>query len=237
MQLTVVVCAYNEEKYLGDCLSSLLKDAPANLHLIIVVDNASTDRTAEIARSFDKVRVVSEPRKGLTRARQKGFVEAQTELIAYVDADTRILPGWYKFLNEAFDRDPALVCVSGPYEYHFDINAWQKFWIKTYLKVVAMVYRAKQPVIFGGNFAVRRQALEKIGGFDTSIEFYGEDTNLARRLAKVGKLKFEDRFMLQTSARRLVGDGLFRTGLRYVYNYFWELLFKRPFSRKYRDYR
>jgi glycosyltransferase involved in cell wall biosynthesis len=232
-----VVCAYNEERYLGACLKHLLKQPPDNLHEIIVVDNASVDKTAEIARSFDKVRVVYEPQKGLTRARQRGFLEAQTELIAYVDADTHIVPGWYDILNDAFSRDPELVCLSGPYDYNYDLNAWQRFWVRLYMWLVSLLPRAKKPVVFGGNFVVKKQALEKIGGFDIEIEFYGEDTNLARRLASIGKVKFDQRFYLRTSARRLKNEGMFLTGLRYVVNYFWELIFQRPFSRTHRDFR
>lgn len=236
MKLTVVVCAYNEERYLGECLSNLQKFAPQNLREIIVVDNASTDRTAEIAAGFEKVRVVTEPKKGLTRARQRGYLETQTELVAYVDADTRIPEDWYKVLNEAFSREPNLACLSGPYEY-YDLTPWQFFWVKVFLRLILAAFRVNRRVVIGGNFAVRREALKKIGGFDTKIEFYGEDTNLARRIAEVGEARFDKKFFLRTSGRRFTKDGLFRTGLRYSVNYFWELFFKKPFSRTYRDIR
>jgi glycosyltransferase involved in cell wall biosynthesis len=87
MTLSIVIPAFNEEKYIGDCLKSCLKFAPANLREIIVVDNASTDRTAEVARGYGPlVRVVSQPKKGLTHARQAGFEAAQGDIMMSIDA-------------------------------------------------------------------------------------------------------------------------------------------------------
>ena len=57
-------------------------------------------------------------------------------------------------------------------------------------------------VFYGGNFAVRRDALERIGGFDTTIEFHGEDTNLGRRLSRIGNVALRYDCFLYTSARR-----------------------------------
>ena len=57
-------------------------------------------------------------------------------------------------------------------------------------------------IFYGGNFAVRRDALERIGGFDTSIEFHGEDTNLGRRLFRGGKVSLFHDCWIFTSARR-----------------------------------
>ena len=62
-------------------------------------------------------------------------------------------------------------------------------------------------IFYGGNFAVRREALAAIGGFDTSIEFHGEDTNLGRRLFRVGKVGLYQDCWLYTSARRYVAMG------------------------------
>ena len=79
MFISVVVPALNEEKYIGHCLSSLrAQHYPRELYEIIVVDNASTDRTAEIARRFG-LKVVFEPQRGVGRARHRGAQEARGE--------------------------------------------------------------------------------------------------------------------------------------------------------------
>ena len=58
----------------------------------------------------------------------------------------------------------------------------------------------------GGNFVVRRDALQKIGGYDTNISFYGEDTDVARRLSKVGHVKFTFDLPALSSGRRLAKE-------------------------------
>jgi hypothetical protein len=83
----------------------------------------------------------------------------------------------------------------------------------------------------------RRTALQQIGGFDTSIEFYGEDTDIAQRLHRVGRVKFTLRLPITASPRRLLGEGLFTTGVRYAVNYFWVVVSGRPFTRVSRDIR
>ena len=94
MRLSFVVPAYNEEAYLPACLESILTQIdPATSGLapgtceIIVVNNASTDRTREVALRYPGVTVVDEPRKGLTFARQAGFAASTGDLIANVDSD------------------------------------------------------------------------------------------------------------------------------------------------------
>ena len=77
MRLSFVIPAYNEERYLGGCLESILeqtRDLPDTE--IVVVNNASTDGTRDVALSYPRVRLVDEPRKGLTYARQAGFARA-----------------------------------------------------------------------------------------------------------------------------------------------------------------
>ena len=76
MTISVIIPAYNEEKYIVSCLHSILGNAPENLKEIFVINNASTDKTAELAEKFPQVRVVNEPNKGLTKARQRGLQEA-----------------------------------------------------------------------------------------------------------------------------------------------------------------
>jgi hypothetical protein len=70
-------------------------------------------------------------------------------------------------------------------------------------------------MVQGGNFVLRRDALKKIGGFNTAIAFYGEDTDIARRMSQVGSVKFTFGLKMYTSARRLKHEGIFTMAGRY----------------------
>ena len=80
--LSLIIPAYNEEAYIGPCLDSVLQNAMGRFHEIIVVNNASTDRTYEVARARRDVRVVHETQNGICYARQRGFEEATGEILA-----------------------------------------------------------------------------------------------------------------------------------------------------------
>ena len=88
MTISVIVCAYNEEHYLVPCLQSLQSQSRPPDE-IIVIDNASSDRTGDVARQVTGVRVVDEPRKGLVIARERARQEARGDVLLYVDADCR----------------------------------------------------------------------------------------------------------------------------------------------------
>ena len=235
--ISIVIPAYNEEKYIGPCLESCVRHKPANVCEIIVIDNASTDRTAHVAAGFAGVRVVHEPRKGLTSARARGLKEAKGDLLAFIDADTRIPHGWFDRINREFQRNAKLVCLSGPYDY-FDLGAVKRGCVHMWWSMLAMpMYYATRYMVVGGNFVAKRAALHSIGGFDTSIAFYGEDTNIARRLHSAGKVKFSRRFRIHTSARRFESEGLFKIAAVYAANFFSEAILHKPVTKSYRDIR
>ncbi len=236
MRISLVIPAYNEEAYLGGCLDSVLASG-AKFHEIIVIDNASTDRTAEVAAARPGVRVVHEPTKGLLAARQRGYIEATGDAVAYCDADTRMPKGWYDRAHEVLTTQPGTVSLSGPARY-WDASAWQRFFLAFIWRISAPIgYRIVGYMIYGAHFVVRKTALDAIGGFNRSIEFYGEDTDLAQRLSKQGKVKFEMGFYILSSARRFAKEGMLRTNLVYVLNFVWPVLFKRPFTRQHKDVR
>jgi glycosyltransferase involved in cell wall biosynthesis len=232
----VVIPAYNEEKYIATCIESCLKDAPENLLEIIVVDNVCTDRTKEIAEKYPKVRVVPEPLKGLTKARQRGLLSMRGEVFLSIDADTRVPQGWFdKMLTEL--EKPGVACVTGPYRY-YDLPPWKRGLLSIYWNFsVAVTYLLTGYMVVGGNFAVKKESLEKIGGFNTTIEFYGEDTDLARRLHEVGKIVYSMDLWIDTSGRRLSVEGMFYTPIIYAMNYIWIALFHRPFTKTHKDIR
>ena len=120
MKLSFVIPAHNEEKYIAQCLESVIREAKKTRRdvEIIVVNNASTDKTREIALSFSEVKVVDEPRKGLPQARQAGFLASSGDLIANVDADSIIPSFWIEKVFDHFSRNEKLVALSGPYIYY-----------------------------------------------------------------------------------------------------------------------
>jgi GT2 family glycosyltransferase len=92
-------------------------------------------------------------------------------------------------------------------------------------------------VLYGGNFAVRRDALARIGGFDRTIEFHGEDTNLGRRLTPYGRIDVAGDCWVWTSARRYHAMGKRRVFGLYVRNFWSEILRHRPADREHLDVR
>jgi len=236
MRISLVIPAFNEEAYLGGCLDSVLASG-GRFHEIIVVDNASTDGTAEVAAARPGVRVVYEAKKGLLAARQRGYQEATGDVVGYIDADTRMPKGWWQRANDVLSTRPDVVALSGPARY-WDAKPWQRFFLALLWRVSApLAYRLVGYMIYGASFAVRRSALDAIGGFNPAIEFYGEDTDLARRLSRQGKVVFDMRFFIFSSARRFASEGMFRTNLVYVLNFAWPVLFGRPFTRQHKDIR
>jgi glycosyltransferase involved in cell wall biosynthesis len=239
MKISFIIPAYNEEKYLGECLDSIrceIKRAGADAE-IIVVNNASTDRTAEIARSRPGVRVADEPQKGLTRARQRGLREAKGDFLAYLDADTRMPAGWLSRVFALFARYPCAVSVSGPYRYH-DLPEPRRFFAALGWWVSApLTHRVVGFMVLGGNFIAKRKALVAMGGFDTSIEFFGEDTNIAWRLSKQGTVIFRMNCFIYASGRRLRTEGLARSFFTYALNYLWMAIYHRPYTKHYSDIR
>jgi glycosyltransferase involved in cell wall biosynthesis len=244
MKLSFVIPAYNEEALLRPCVHSVMEQlAQEGIDAeIIVVNNASTDRTREIAASLAGVRVVDEPQKGLVRARQAGFLAATGDLIANIDADTRLTPGWIAKVYTRFMCDPSLVALSGPCIY-YDLPAPVRMWVRLFYALAFVSYLTtrfvlnRSSLLQGGNYVIRRDALRALGGYNTAIEFYGEDTDAAYRLHKIGKVVFTLRLPIYASGRRLAAEGVLITGVTYILNYLWVVLFQKPFSKGYRDIR
>ena len=248
MLISFIVPAYNEEALLAATLAAIRAEiAREGLALgheveIIVVNNASTDQTGDIARASEGVRVVDEPRKGLVRARWAGFVASSGALVANIDADTTLPPGWLARVRAEFARDARLVALSGPYLYR-DLSPGVRRVIGFYYRLAYAVYLVNHyalrvgAMLQGGNFVVRRDAMARLGAANDRFSFYGEDTDLARRLSRIGRVKFTFALPAHSSGRRLKGEGVVTIGLRYSLNFFWATFLKKPFTEEWRDIR
>lgn len=238
MKVSVIIPAYNEEKLIGRCLKSILEaEVPAGMEReVIVINNASIDKTKAIASGFSGVRVVDEMQKGLTKARQAGLKASSGELLIYFDADTIVPQNWFKELADIYSKNPDIVGASGPY-YYEHLNCFERFIYYDGFHILFGWLPWQKGFLLGGNFSVKREVLEKIGGFDIDIAFYGEDTNLTRRVSEYGPIKVTKKLAVVTSPRRFKAQGTFQTLWLYLLNFFSELIFRKPITAKYKDIR
>jgi glycosyltransferase involved in cell wall biosynthesis len=240
--ISAIVCAYNEASTLPACIHSLLAQTRTPDE-ILVINNASSDATGAAARAIPGVRVIDEPRKGLVVARETARRCAATDILAYVDADCRVPIEWLARVERRLSEAPGRAAVTGPYRF-YDWDRSGRVLIRLYdwtlapsTHVLLHHLLGVGAVLYGGNFAVRRDALEAIGGFDQRIEFHGEDTNLARRLTAVGRIAMCGDCWVWTSARRYRAMGKRQVFGLYVRNFWSEILRHRPSDGNHVDVR
>jgi len=180
-KIGVVIIGINVEKYLADCINSVLSaDYPQELIEIVYVDGGSRDDSPQIAKSFGGVKVIElkdrHPTPG--RGRNAGWKAISTPLIQFLDADTILHPDWFKSaLPEFSDRR---VAVCGLRREKFP--ARNRYHILTEME---WYYEIGPCRYFGGDVLIRRKALEKTGGFDDQL-VAGEDPELSYRIREQG---------------------------------------------------
>jgi len=242
--VSVIIPALNEEARIAKCIASVqraLLNTPVESE-IIVVDNGSTDTTNHIASSFLNVRVISEPQRSLTRARQRGFLASRGSFIVNIDADVLIPEQWFSRALQAFARNSELVAVSGP-QIFYDLP----WYLRELFRIVAVFefgyYFLNRHIIgsssllLGCNNMIRRQALIKVGGHNTSLDFHGEDADLMRRLNQVGAISFSFSLLVHGSGRRIRRDGAAITIWRDSTVYLSGMFNKSPLNKAYVEVR
>jgi GT2 family glycosyltransferase len=146
----------------------------------VVIDNASRDRTAEVARARDAT-VVAEPRPGRARARNRGVAATNAELLAFTDADCRPQPEWLERLTACLKRGEPLVAgrvVVTTSEPPNPIERFDALW-----RFRDDPQRGWAPT---ANLGMRREAFDAIGGFDADYRHIGEDVDLCLRAGDAG---------------------------------------------------
>ena len=190
--ISVVVCAKNEEKYIGECLRRLDSQRPRPE--IVVVDGHSTDRTVKLAKEYaDKI--VFDNKAGISDARNVGWKAASGEIVAYCDADARPHQGWVRSIIEEIEGNLA---VSGPlsiYDGGLKLKLSFKFWADMLPRFTATVGFNN---VWGANMAFRKDALRK----EPFRARFLEDFEIGRRHAKMGKVRFTKALRLSVSSRR-----------------------------------
>lgn len=204
LRVSVVIPIYNEEKYLTACLDSLMRQNE-KADEIIIVDNNSTDNSVKIAKKYP-IKIVHERIQGITHARNKGFNEAQYEIIARTDADTILPANWIKRIKKAF-LDDKTVAISGPASF-YDLPTIASQTKTTFLKVIKSYNKIvkkllKHDCLYGPNCALRKRAWNQIKySVCMNDKQVHEDLDLAIHLAPLGKIKFIGTLTVSTSVRR-----------------------------------
>ena len=108
MRVSVIVPVRNGEKVIHGCLDALsAQDLPASDYEVIIVDDGSTDDTAEVVRRYPGVRLIQQPPAGPATARNRGIAATQGDIILFTDADCRPKPDWARRLVTALEKSGA----------------------------------------------------------------------------------------------------------------------------------
>lgn len=178
--VSVVVCSYNGAKTIRGCLSSLM-DLNYPDYEVILVDDGSTDETAEIAKGFPQVIYHQQENRGLSASRNIGAEIAKGEIVAYTDDDCVADTHWLRYLVQAME-DQGVEAIGGP-----NITPDEDGWIA---KCVAASPGNPSHVMLddtcaehvpGCNMAFRRSTLLELGGFDPQFRAAGDDVDICWR--------------------------------------------------------
>lgn len=196
MLFSVVICSYNRiEHVLPSVESVLAQTLPSGEYEVVVVDNCSTDGTAEavqaLAADHPEVRYLYEGRLGLATARNTGWQAARGTYVAFLDDDARAGTDWLETARDLIERNPEnLCCVGGPI-HPFYTSPKPDWWLDSYeIRTRGDVQRHlnRGEAFSGSNMIWRREILETYGGFESTAGMkgaelgMGEETALFRRV-------------------------------------------------------
>lgn len=207
LRLSLLIATYNRSASLLRALESVAgQQADAAAWECVVVDNNSQDDTAARVEAFRQahpilnLRLVRETRQGLSHARNRGIAESHGAIVAIIDDDERINPGFVAAYLDFFDSHPCVAAAGGRIvaEYPAGRPRWMSRW--TEIPIANPIDLGSQARPFpagripgGGNMALRRTAIALYGAFDPSLGrtgkrlLGGEESDLFERLRRAGE--------------------------------------------------
>jgi O-antigen biosynthesis protein len=179
-RISVVVCSHNGARTIGDCLDGIARlDYPD--YETIVVDDGSTDDTANIVQPFG-LRLIRTEHRGLSSARNAGLEAASGEIVAYLDDDARPDPHWLRYLAATF-MTTRHVGVGGPNVPPEGSSILDACMAEAPGGPIHVLFSDREAEhIPGCNMAFRKKALEDVGGFDPQFWTAGDDVDMCWRL-------------------------------------------------------
>jgi peptidoglycan/xylan/chitin deacetylase (PgdA/CDA1 family)/glycosyltransferase involved in cell wall biosynthesis len=211
--ISIVIPALNEEKLLPDCLKSMKGQSYQGDYEILVIDNGSTDSTADIARNFGVRVIYYDLEKNVFAARQFGAENAAGDIIIQADADTIYPPQWLQRIADQFAAHPKASSVAGRFFYSEKFRwAWLEFSVRNILNLLFSFFFKRPLFVSGATFAFRREAFMAAGGYK-GLTYSADQYGISGRLKRFGKIIYDPKILVFTSPRtvrkpslRLLGD-------------------------------
>ncbi len=199
MKISVIIPTYNEEKYLKECLESI-KTQSLRVDEILIVDSNSTDKTHEIAKSFN-ARLIVIKERGISRARHIGAVESKGNILVHTSADIKADRNWIKNLVKPIIKQNAEMTYGSIYLKDPDFiesifSIFLNNFIVPFLRIFGFVFATAD------NIACTKEFYFKVGGFNTNL-VTGEDTDLIKRAMKAGAVVYVKDAIIYTDSRRI----------------------------------
>lgn len=223
MTISVVIPAYNEEKYLPRTLESL-KKLLRQPDEVVVINASSTDKTGDVAKRYG-ARVVTTPLKTIGYSRQMGLKAAKSDVVAFTDSDAILPPDWLTYIEKTL-KQPGVVgffggfrIPDGPWWYRLYINIVQPILNIVYFRIFGLAMATGQNMAF-----YKKKALD-VGGFPEEFKM-AEDLEIAKRLQQIGKIVFKQDFYVIASGRR-GNEGFIELLTRISKVFFYYILFHR----------
>ena len=184
-RVSVVVCAYNAERTIDQCLASL---AALNYpdYEVIVVNDGSRDRTLEIVEGYGFCRIISQPNKGLSVARNVGAEAATGEIVAYTDSDCVADPDWLTYLVAKMEANNLAACGGPNFPPPEDTLVPAVVAVAPGGPTHVLISDEVAEHIAGCNMAFAREALLRLGGFDPIYRAAGDDVDICWRFQDAG---------------------------------------------------
>ncbi|MEM9804823.1 MAG: glycosyltransferase [Cyanobacteria bacterium P01_D01_bin.56] len=187
LSISAIICTHNRDQYLGAAIDSLLAQTLSDIE-IVVVDNASTDATAEVVQqrlSDSRVRYVYEPVLGLSSARNTGAKTATGDILAYLDDDAEASSQWLAALLKVYQSNPKVAIAGGKVTLLWPTSvAHPPTWLSQDLSSGLGAYdlgdqvrHIKKPSLTprGLNYSLRKTFLDSVGGFDVNLGRVGKN--------------------------------------------------------------
>ena len=210
MELSIVIPVFNEEKYLENCLISILSQNASFNYEVIVSDAGSRDKSLEIAKRYANF-VVHSPFRSIGAVRNYSAKFAKGKYLLFVDADTILPQGYLQKVHKVFTNNKDLAAFCGCFRFK------EREPKLLFSEIIANFYfiikdKIGLPTLPGGfGIAIRKEIFQEVGGFPVS---FGEDTEFSSRLRKTYKIRYLYNLHVVTSGRRIIKMGLLNT-LRY----------------------